>query len=273
MAGKTQWEGHSRVPRTWLLDDGSTLLEPLMERTTGGRRVRSTEDVKFTGSHHDAAHIAFTTVLRKAKARGRIVVCEAHTLDDLTRRLPSMRFPTEPPMLHLTNDYYSLHATSNGRLESDKTRFWTTWEHPTLPIHFVSINGIETSYYSADTLQELWHVPLFPGFGMDPDEQLVAAPGTAEVTSVMGVPHGSNPILARVPGHWEGVEFWDYFPVQPKARIIEGRREAMRLLLIAATRINRLDSLEIPDLWSAVKMPVDDIGRPEWTKPPLVEIH
>lgn len=277
MASKTEWEGHTRIPRTWLLDDGSTITEPFLERTTGGRRVRSAEDPKLAGSSHDASNVAFTAVMRKVKDRGRVIICEAHTLDHLKQVVRGVNFNAEPPMLHLTNDYYAEGGYQQTRLEQNSTRFWTTWEHPTLPIHFVSSNGLTTTPYSADLVHGFYHLPFFPGLGQTPGKDgLYSPPSNQEVASSLGNPTSSNPFLARTAAYWEGCEFFGHYPPgMATARIVEGRREALRQMLIAATAINRLETLEVPDVWSAVLHESTDMvtGKAEWQQPLFTELR
>lgn len=186
---KTEWVTHSRVPRVWLLDDGSELMEPLLETTTGGRRIRSSVDPKIVGSQYEANDVAFTQVVHDAQQAGRVIVCERH---DVTRILNNMRaaqlipYPINPSFKPvIPHTFGNVHKQQSdyreGLLEHNRTIFMTAYKHPDLPVYAIHAISWRDEYNGNLVKSAIYTVELYPAAQFGYTTKLASAPGVTAV--------------------------------------------------------------------------------------------
>lgn len=253
---KTTWEMYDRVPLTWVLDDGTTMTEPLLEVTSGYRRVRSAVNPSADAARTRADDLAFTEVVRAAARQGRAVMCRdlpEEVLLMLCRNhngrngnIAPGTLQDKPPVLHVLTP--TQEERGSGQYDWGKTTFWSLYKHPTLPFRMVSWVQIQHHGYGPGMLARgVAHAPLLADtrtWATLPE--LFTAPDPTMLSFQLGV-EGPN---ARLHGQKSVIpsEFYEHYKPEVAVRVGEGRRETLRQFIIEATR--ELDEgLTVPDVW------------------------
>jgi len=250
---KTEWESYHRAPRGWILNDGQLVIEPLLEITAGGRRVRTDHHLHPTnGPTSRADDVAFTWVVKHAQDMGKFIMCQQHTPEFLMDRVRNVeglcKLPSGPPLYHKVGNS-SMEEAASGRWESNKTSFWSLYKHPDLPVWFISLIQVGQNYQGYWFERSLLHMNLFPQ--VEIYNELYNYPPLHKVTSQLNRGEGGMSVVHR-PIDFLSSDFFERF--QPGRRFkMEGLRAGLLKVIIEATRELQDGGLAVPDVWRAIQ--------------------
>ena len=130
---KTRWYPMARTPRTWILSNGDTVIEPTFEETEAKRKARSVEPEPVSGSTKDVDKLAFLSVKREATRRDSLILCEALPVGNKTWRAGRGPFSVD------------LHPYRAGRVAFVA---WWLYRHPTLPLEMLTTLGLDGNLFA-----------------------------------------------------------------------------------------------------------------------------